>query len=72
MKLDVLHFERAALIRSAYSEEADQARAEVIKTFFFMLNPVEHEIFNAHKYENIKKFGFFYVQISLECYFSRS
>ena len=23
-----------------------------------MLNSVEHEILNAHKYENIKKFGF--------------
>ena len=26
---------------------------------FFILNSVEHEILNAHKYENIKKFGFF-------------
>ena len=26
---------------------------------FFMLNSVEHEILNAHKYKNIKKFGFF-------------
>ena len=24
-----------------------------------MLNSVEHEILNAHKYKNIKKFGFF-------------
>ena len=36
---------------------------------FFMLNSVEHEMLNAHKYKNIKKFGFFYAQISLECYF---
>ena len=27
---------------------------------FFMLNSVEHEILNAHKYKNIKKLGFFF------------
>ena len=32
-------------------------RARRDKTFF-MLNSVEHEILNAHKYENIKKFSF--------------
>ena len=37
---------------------------------FFMLNSVEHEILNAHKYKNIKKFGLFKAQLSLECYFS--
>ena len=26
---------------------------------FFMLNSAEHEILNAHKYENIKKLGLF-------------
>ena len=26
---------------------------------YFMLNSVEHEISNAHKYKNIKKFSFF-------------
>ena len=26
---------------------------------FFMLNSVEHKILNAHKYKNIKRFGFF-------------
>ena len=35
---------------------------------FFMLNSAEHEILNAHKYENIK-FSIFQSQISLECYF---
>ena len=35
-----------------------------------MLNSVEHEILNAHKYKNIKKFGQFKAQLSLECYFS--
>ena len=35
----------------------------------FMLNSVEQEILNAHKYKNIKKFSFFPTQISLECYF---
>ena len=39
---------------------------------FFVLNSVEHEILNAHKYRNIKKFGLFKAQLSLECYFSRS
>ena len=34
-----------------------------------MLNSFEHEILNAHKYKNIKKFGLFSAQISLECYF---
>ena len=33
-------------------------QARVYKTFF-MLNSVEHEILNAHKYKNIKKFGIF-------------
>ena len=43
---------------------------EAIK-LFFMLNSTEHEILNAHKYKNIKKFVFL-GQISLECYFSCS
>ena len=33
------------------------SESEVI--IFFMLNSVEHEILNAHKYKNIKKFSFF-------------
>ena len=33
---------------------------------FFVLNSVEHEILNAHKYKNIKKFGLFKAQLSLE------
>ena len=37
-----------------------------------MLNSAEHEIFIAHKYENIRKFSIFQAQISLECYFSCS
>ena len=39
---------------------------------FFVLNSVEHEILNAHKYRNIKKFGLFKAQLSLELLFSRS
>ena len=35
---------------------------EVIK-LFFMLNSAEHEILNAHKYENIKKFSTFQAQL---------
>ena len=34
---------------------------------FFILNSVEHEILNAHKYKYIKKFGFFKAQVSIEC-----
>ena len=34
-----------------------------------MLNSVQHEILNAHKYENINKFSIFQAQISLESYF---
>ena len=37
-----------------------------------MLNSADHEILNAYKYKNIKKFSFFQAQISLECYFSCS
>ena len=39
---------------------------------FFVLNLVEHEISNAHKYKNIKKFSVFKAQLSLDCYFPRS
>ena len=44
---------------------------EVIKPFS-VFNSVEHGILNAHLYKNIKKFGLFKAQLSLECYFSRS
>ena len=44
---------------------------EVIK-LFFMLNSFEHEILNAHKYKNIKKFSCFKIQISRERNFSCS
>ena len=46
-------------------------RARGYKTFF-VLNSVEHEISNAHKYKNIKKFSLFKAQLSLDCYFPRS
>ena len=48
-----------------------KARSQGYKTFF-VLNSVEHEILNAHKYKDIKKFGLFKAQLSLECYFPRS
>ena len=36
-----------------------------------MLKSAEHEMLNAHKYNNIKKFSFFQTQIlSLACYFA--
>ena len=41
-------------------------------TIFFMLHSAEHEILNALKYKNIKKFSIFQAHISLECYFSCS
>ena len=37
---------------------------------FFMLISAEHEISNAHKYKNIKKFCFLQAQIRLYGYFS--
>ena len=36
---------------------------------FYMLSSAEHEILNAHKCENIKKFSIFRAQKSLECFF---
>ena len=39
---------------------------------FFVLNSVEHEILNVHKYKSIKKVGLFKAQLSLESNFSRS
>ena len=48
-----------------------ESRPRGYKTLF-MLNSAEHEILNAHKCKNIKKFGFFGAQISLECYFTHS
>ena len=36
---------------------------------FYMLNSVEHEILNAHKCTNIRKFSIFQAQISIQCYF---
>ena len=48
-----------------------EIRARGYKTFF-VLNSVEHEISNAHKYKNIKKFSFGQAQISGEGYFSCS
>ena len=35
------------------------------KNFFFLLNSAEHEILNAHKYENMDNLSFLQAQISL-------
>ena len=43
--------------------------AKICKDSNYKFNSVEHEILNAHKYKNIKKFGLFKAQLSLECYF---
>ena len=40
---------------------------EVYK-MFSILSPAEHEILNAHKYKNGKKFSISQAQICLECY----
>ena len=42
-----------------YADCLPRPSPEVIKLFFFVLNSVVHEILNAHKYKNIKKFGLF-------------
>ena len=44
-----------------------KTRPRGYKTFFVL----KYKILNAHKYENIKKFGLFKAQLSLECYFSQ-
>ena len=59
----------AVKIRSKPKEGINWPRG--YKTFF-VLNSIEHENLNAHKYKNIKKFGILKVHVSLECYFSRS
>ena len=46
-----------SVILTGFSEVGNLG-PEVIK-FFFMLNSVEHEILNVHKYKDIKKSGFF-------------
>ena len=56
---------------SAFFMFASMIRARGYKTFF-MLNSAEHDILNAHKYKNIKKFSIFQAYISLGCYFSCS
>ena len=60
-----------SLISHHCLQNAIKPGPEVIK-LFFVLNSTEHEILNAHKYKNIKKFGLFNAQLSLECYFFRS
>ena len=59
------------VVGKSKTEIAHLIRPRGYKTFS-MLNSAEHEILNAHKYKNIKKFSFFQVQISLECHFSCS
>ena len=36
---------------------------------FFMLNSVENEILNAHKYKKYQEIRLFQAEISLKCYF---
>ena len=45
-----------------------ESRGRGYKTFF-MLHSAEHELLNARKYKENKKFSFCKAQISLECYF---
>ena len=62
----------ASAIKTVHKQfnQTSETGPEVIKKF--MLNSAEHEILNDYKYKNIKKFGSFQAQISLECYFSWS
>ena len=59
------------MVKKIFASSVIQIRPRGYKTFF-MLNSVEHESLNAHKYENIKKYSIFQAQLSLECYFSCS
>ena len=51
--------------------ESDNVRLRALEPWprgyktFLMLNSAEHEIFNAHKYKNRRKFSTFYSQIRL-------
>ena len=47
-------------------------RVVCCQTWPWGYNLAKHEILNADKYKNIKKFSFIQAQISLECYFSCS
>ena len=49
-----------------------KSRPRGYKTFFCSTQLSMKFFKNAHKYKNIKKFGLFKAQLSLECYFSRS
>ena len=49
----------------------DLTRPQGYKTFF-VLNSSEHEILHAHKYKNIKEFGFFLGSDKPRMLFSRS
>ena len=51
----MLHFQRYCLQKLCQFFIETMSRG--YKTFF-MLNSIEHEILNAHKYKNIKKIGF--------------
>ena len=46
------------IINSQLTMSQSQTWPQGYKTFF-ILNSVEHEILNAHKYKDIKKFSFF-------------
>ena len=59
-------FEREKLISANFH------KTDPVVTFAFMLISAKHEISDALKYKNIKKFSIFQAQMSLECYFSCS
>ena len=69
IEIAVNYIQRVKTLIRSYAFCSIKARG--YKTFF-MLNSVEHKIFIAHKYENIKKFSIFQAQIGVECYFSCS
>ena len=67
---DALSLSHGATVTSfASHEERKWSSGPKVIIVLSELNSARHEISNAHKYENIKKFSFFQGQISLECYF---
>ena len=51
-------FDTLTNLKNIEPQNGSVTRARGYKTFF-LLNSLEHEISNAHKYKNIKKFSFF-------------
>ena len=68
IKKPTVHTQRLRLANLHLKSDTKQTWPRGYKSFF-MLNSVEREILNAHKYKGIQKFEYYSAQISLECYF---